>query len=51
MANSFGLCRPSSGQNIYGNLKAGVVFDKVYILFHFNITFKHNGMPSVNIMC
>jgi hypothetical protein len=24
MATSFGLCRPSSGQNIYKNLNAGV---------------------------
>jgi len=22
------------------------VFDEVYILFHFNIILKHNGMPS-----
>jgi hypothetical protein len=25
------------------------VFDKVYILFHFNIVLKHNWMSSTNI--
>jgi len=25
------------------------VFDKVYILFHFNIIFKHNGMSSTKM--
>jgi len=25
------------------------VFDEVYILFHFNIILKHNGIPSTNI--
>jgi len=25
------------------------VFDKVYILFHFNIILKHNGMSSTKI--
>ena len=26
-----------------------VVFDEVYILFHFNIILKHNGMSSTKI--
>ena len=25
-----------------------VLFDEVYILFHFNIILKHKGMPSTN---
>jgi len=27
-----------------------VVFDKGYILFHFNIILKHNGMSSTKII-
>ena len=27
-----------------------VVFDEVYILFHFNIILKHNGMSSTKIV-
>jgi hypothetical protein len=27
-----------------------VVFDEVYILFHFNIILKHNGMSSTKII-
>jgi len=27
-----------------------VVCDKEYILFHFNIILKHNGMPSIKII-
>ena len=27
-----------------------VLFDKVCILFHFNIILKHNGMSSTNIL-
>jgi hypothetical protein len=26
-----------------------VLFDEVYVLFHFNIMFKHNGMSSTKI--
>ena len=26
-----------------------VMFDEVYILFHFNIILEHNGMPSTEI--
>ena len=31
MANSFGLCRPSSGQNIYKNLNDAVLFFSVMV--------------------
>jgi hypothetical protein len=27
-----------------------LLFDKVYILFHFNIILKHNGVSSAKIM-
>ena len=27
-----------------------IVFDEVYILFHFNIILKHNGMSSTKII-
>jgi hypothetical protein len=27
-----------------------VVFDEIYILFHFNIILKHNGMSSTKII-
>jgi len=27
-----------------------VVFDEIYILFHFNIILKHNGMSSIKII-
>jgi hypothetical protein len=51
MVTSFGICRPSSGQNIYKNLNAGVykvVFVNVILLFRLQLppgppTFLYNG--------
>jgi len=38
MATSFGLCRPSSGQDIYKNLNAGV-YNVLFVISLTNNTF------------
>jgi len=53
MATSFGLCRPSSGQNIYKDLNAGVynvLFVNVSLwprkLFYYYLCFVFKSLPN-----
>jgi len=49
----FGMMMACIGRNLSPSFKLMkneiVVFDEVYILFHFNIILKHNGMSSTKI--
>jgi len=46
MATSFGLCRPSSGQNIYKNLNAGV-----YNILFMSVTGFHLHTQLYSLQC